>query len=113
MQKMKTVPQSFEIQTHRPVYLTILIPFYQLGRFSKGTNSFPSRFFTNIAQMPNLVRRPNGLHDEWHKPVMRICNHRDPQIRGHVNEPGRLPRPNELFQPTSWPTTPHPPQKVP
>jgi hypothetical protein len=32
---------------------------------------------------------------------MRICNHRDPQIRGHVNEPGRLPRPNGLFQPTS------------
>ena len=101
MQKMKAMPQSFEIQTHRPSQLTVLIPFYQLGRFSEGTNRFPSRLFTNIAQMPNLVRGPDGLHDEGHKPVMRICNYRDPQIRGHVNEPGRLPRRNELFQPTS------------
>ena len=113
MQKMKSMPQPFEIQTHRPGQLTILIPFYQLGRFSEGTNRFPSRLFANIAQMPNLVRRPNGLHDKWNKSVMRICNHRDPQIRGHVNEPGRLSRPNVFFQPTFWPTTPHPQQKGP
>jgi hypothetical protein len=110
---MKAMTQPLEIQTHRPVELTILIPFHQLGRLSKRTNRFPSRLFTNIAQMPNFVRRPNGLHDEWHKPIMRVRNHRDPQICGHVNEPVRLPRPNELFQPTPWPTTPHPQQKGP
>jgi len=111
MNQMKPMPHTFQFQTHRPVRLVVLIPPYDLNRRPDAQNPLKSRFFANIAQVPNLIRRGNPIQKRRGKPIMRIGNDRNPESRAHFSGSSQQSESVELFQGNAGPTTPPRQQK--
>ena len=85
MNEVKAMPQTFQFQTHRPVYLVVLIPPHDLNRRPDAQNLIQSHLFANIPQVPDLIRWDNPLQKRRGEPIMRIGNDRNPESCSHFS----------------------------
>ena len=86
--EMKTVTEAFQLQTHRPVGLVVLVPADHINRGSEILNRFQRLFFTNIPEMPDLIRLPDGLQQKRRQPVVGVGDDGDAERAGHLADGG-------------------------